>query len=253
MKIIVLPPGIGETPSALGIGVFDGLHLAHRVLLARTIAEARERDLIPAVFTFDPPPPLYFHQPGYRLISTLEEKISALEQLKIHTVFLQRFHQTFAAFTPRQFFHWLVEKTQAQMLLVGQNFSFGGNRLGNADLLKELAESQGVEVRILPLLRDKLGSSISSTLIRNLLEEGKIEEANHLLCQPFSARFQFVKDGFFSLTDSEKILPPSGRYRGCVEGKESIIFQVEHERILQCQSLQPYQNGPVRIVFQAHL
>jgi riboflavin kinase/FMN adenylyltransferase len=244
---------MGEMPCALGIGVFDGLHLAHRILLAQTIALARERDLIPAVFTFDPPPPLYFHQPGYRLISTLEEKISVLEQLKIQTLFLQRFHQKFAAFTPRQFFNWLIEKTQAQVLLVGQNFGFGGNRLGNANLLKEFGESQGVEVNILPLLKNQLGLSISSTLIRSLLEKGKIEEANHLLCQPFSARFQFTNHGDFILIDSEKILPPTGWYQGFVEEKDPIVFQLERDRILWSESLQPYENGLVRIVFLSHL
>jgi riboflavin kinase/FMN adenylyltransferase len=253
MKIIVLPPGKGEMPSALGIGVFDGLHLAHRMLLAQTVAFARERNLNPAVLTFDPPPPLYFHQPGYRLISTLEEKISTLEQLKIQTLYLQRFNQSFAAFTPKQFFNWLIEKTQAQVLLVGQNFGFGGNRLGNADLLKELGESQGVEVHILPLVKNRLGLSISSTLIRSLLEKGEIEEANHLLCQPFSAHFQFTNDGHFSLIDSEKILPPTGWYQGLVEGKDSIVFRLERDQILWSQNLQPDENGLLRIVFLSHL
>ncbi len=240
-------------PSALGIGVFDGLHLAHRILLAQTIAVARERNLNPAVYTFDPPPPLYFHQPGYRLISTLEEKISALEQLKIHTLFLQRFHQTFAAFTPRQFFDSLIEKTQAQALLVGQNFAFGGNRLGNAELLRDFGEAQGIEVNILPVLKNRQGFSISSTLIRSLLEKGKIEEANHLLCQPFSARFQFMDHGYFSPIDSEKILPPPGRYQGYVEGEDPIVFQMERDCIPWSQSLQPYETDPVRIVFIARL
>jgi riboflavin kinase/FMN adenylyltransferase len=253
LKIIVLPPGIGETPSVLGIGVFDGLHLAHRILLAQTIALARERDLNPAVFTFDPPPPLYFHQPGYRLIFTLEEKISTIEHLKIQTLFLQRFHQAFAAFTPRQFFNWLIEKTQAQVLLVGQNFGFGGNRLGDADLLKKFGESQGVEVNILPLLKSQSGLSISSTLIRSLLENGKIEEANHLLCQPFSARFQLTTHGYFGSVDSEKILPPTGWYQGLVDGQDSIIFKLERDRILLSQNLQPYENDLVRISFLSHL
>jgi riboflavin kinase/FMN adenylyltransferase len=244
---------MGEIPSALGIGVFDGLHLAHRILLAKTIALAHERDLNPAVFTFDPPPPLYFHQPGYRLISTLEEKISALEQLKIETVFLQRFHQAFAALTPRQFFNWLIEKTQAKVLLVGQNFGFGGNRLGNASLLKQFGESQGIEVNILPLVKNQLGQSISSTLIRSLIEEGRIEEANHLLCQPFATRFLFTDREHFRLMDPEKILPPAGRYQGLVEAKDPIVFELERDRVFWCQSLQPYETGPIRITFLSRL
>jgi riboflavin kinase/FMN adenylyltransferase len=253
VKIIVLPPGRGEIPCALGIGVFDGLHLAHRILLAQTIAVARERNLISAIYTFDPPPPLYFHQPGYRLISTLEEKISALEALRIDTLFLQRFHQPFAALTPKQFFDSLIDRTQAQALLVGQNFAFGGNRLGNAELLREFGEAQGIEVNILPVLKNRSGFSISSTLIRSLLEKGKIEEANHLLCQPFSARFQRMDQGYFSPLDAEKILPPPGRYRGYAEGEGPIVFQMEREGIPWSQNLQPFETGSVRIVFLAHL
>lgn len=214
MKEILLSEGLPPLQTVVGIGVFDGLHLAHRRLLSQVTELAKEKGLKSGVLTFHPPPPTFFHRKDYRLITTLEEKISLLYKLKLDFVFVLDFTEGVRSLTPREFVEKiLIGKVNAKAVVVGENFSFGRNREGNVKLLETLGIEFGFQVVKIPLLRLDSGEVVSSSLIRRLLQEGKIKEANKLLCAPFSLKFKKGNPpDLFFLKEEGKVVPPSALY-----------------------------------------
>lgn len=214
MSLLFLPDDQSQKETAIGIGVFDGLHLAHRRLLSQVTALARESGLEAGVVTFDPPPPLFFQRKDYLLITTLEEKIQLFLKLKLDTVFVLRFDKGISLLSPRKFVEdILIKRVKAKIVVVGQNFSFGRNREGDVLSLELFGKEYGFQVVKIPLVRLSSGEIVSSSLIRKLIQEGKVTEANRFLCTPLTLRFlkQGSSDLYF-LKEEGKIQPPSGRY-----------------------------------------
>lgn len=205
---------IPPVKTVVGIGVFDGIHLAHRRLLSQVTVLAKEMNLTPGVLTFDPPPPIFFNRKNYLLITTLEEKVGLFYKLKLDFVFVLNFTEEVRSLSPIEFAEQvLVHKLKAKVVVVGENFTFGRNREGDVNLLQNLGSKLGFQVFAIPLLRLSTGEVVSSSLVRKLLQEGKIREANKLLCSPFSLKFR--RGNFpntFILKEEGKVIPPFGPY-----------------------------------------
>lgn len=178
-----------DGPTAVTIGVFDGVHLGHRRVMRRIVASAREADLHPVALTFDPHP-LEFVAPDRApsLLSTVDDRAELLGECGVEVVGVLPFLQI-RDMVPRVFAEEvLARRLQARRVAVGANFRFGRDRTGDVGALARLGEEHGFSVEVVDLYGERDGEVISSTRIRTLLEAGEVRHAAALLGRWFSVR-----------------------------------------------------------------
>ena len=167
--------------SCVALGYFDGVHLGHRLVLARAVQEARARGCAAAVFTFAPPAN---GSVKGKAILTPAEKLRRMASLGIEAVLCPPF-EAFCALSPEEFVETvLIECLGAKAVFCGENFTFGRGRAGNADTLRSLCAARGIAVETLPLMECG-GAPVSSSRIRALLAGGGIPAANALLGEAY--------------------------------------------------------------------
>ena len=180
-------PGRADTPVALTIGNFDGVHLGHEAMVRRLREAARQRRLPAAVMTFEPHPREFF-SPGDApaRLSPLREKLERLEALGVERVYVCRFDAGFASQPPETFVQdMLARRLSVSWLLTGDDFRFGARRAGDVRLLGALAPALGMEVESMhSVLVD--GLRASSTAVREALAEGALARATRLLGRPYA-------------------------------------------------------------------
>ena len=173
-----------DSPSVLSIGNFDGVHLAHREICRFINREADRREGRSVILTFEPHP-LSVVAPERRppLMTTLDEKLSRLEDQNVGAVVVQEFTPSLAQTEAREFVRRIIgEGLKASLVAIGFNFRFGKGRAGNVDLLQDEGANAGFETHVLePYMFE--GRRVSSTEIRKLLLGGAVEEAARLLGQ----------------------------------------------------------------------
>ncbi|WP_183677647.1 riboflavin biosynthesis protein RibF [Oceanithermus desulfurans] len=174
-EVADLPPG----PKVVAVGSFDGVHLGHQSLLARARALAAQERLPLLVYTFDPPTKVFMR--GVGMLSTLSEKLDLLREQGVDLALAVPFDEDFAGRDKAAFLDDLV-RLEARRLVVGEDFAFGRGRSGGPADLETVAPTLTV-----PLL-DLGGAPVKSTRIRELLEQGDVEAARHLLGRPYGAR-----------------------------------------------------------------
>lgn len=166
-----------ETATALTLGVFDGVHLGHRQLLAR----AFKNDGRPAVITFDPHP-VEVLAPGTspRLITNIGERLGLLEELGAELVAVLNLAEV-RNFRPQQFVAEILEgKLNVSTLTIGDDFQFGKDRAGDVGFLAEAGERGGFNVDVVGMVAEG-GQTVSSSRIRTLIEVGSVSDASALL------------------------------------------------------------------------
>ena len=182
-----LKPAPTQAPCALTIGNFDGVHRGHQTLLQQLVEGARARHLSPCVLTFEPHPREFFspHDAPPR-IQNLRDKLMALRQCAIDTIAIEEFNQAFSKLSPSEFVqNILIEKLNTKWILIGDDFCYGAKRAGNFDSLVVAGKQFGFEVsRISSVLETT--ERISSSLLRQALEQGDMKRAQQLLGRPFS-------------------------------------------------------------------
>ncbi len=166
----------------IGLGNFDGVHLAHRKLISDLVSRARETGGTPAVFTFTPHPMAVLNPesaPPMILSPGMKRKIIA--GLGVEVLILVPFTLEFARMSPEDFVKIvLCRHLGIQSVYVGYNYTFGHKGLGTPELLEKMGRNLGFEVVVIgPITVD--GTPVSSTLIRNLMSEGNILEAKKFL------------------------------------------------------------------------
>ena len=181
MKII-RNSNLEQLPCVVTIGNFDGVHLGHQALLTEVKKRAHDLKLESAVITFEPNPKDYFSQnkPQTR-ISSLREKIELFNEIKIDRVHIIKFNQEFSKVTANEFISVLIKKLKVKEIVVGEDFCFGRGRKGSIKQLSASSMKLNIKNKI---LMD--GKRISSTLIRNLLANDKLDEANKYIGRPYS-------------------------------------------------------------------
>lgn len=175
---------------AVTVGSFDGVHLGHQALLARLVAEARTAGGESIVLTFDPHPRITLGRTdGFHQLTTLDEKLTLLEQLGIDNVIVIPFDRSFSTLTGREFIErYLKGRIGAQTLVVGYNHRFGHDRY-------DCHAASDCGLRIVEVdEREVEGSHVSSTVIRRLLEAGDTAEAERLLGHPIRVAPRPVSD-----------------------------------------------------------
>ncbi|WJZ02950.1 bifunctional riboflavin kinase/FAD synthetase [Corynebacterium freiburgense] len=184
--------GLEEVPADLGrsvvtIGVFDGVHRGHRTLItqARAMADALGAPCV--VMTFDPHP-LAVLCPDRMppMLGNLADRADLAEDLGVDHMLAIRFTPELASQSPEEFFTGVLQnQLHAAAVVVGDNFTFGHRASGNTETLRELGKRYGVAVEVLPLVAED-GTTLSSTVIRGLLNDGDIRRANWALGRNYS-------------------------------------------------------------------
>ncbi len=209
------PKPFERKASAVTIGTYDGVHLGHRAIISTLVSDAKARGLRSVVITFEPHPRLVLGKTNGApifLLSTLEEKLSALESLGVDCVIVIHFTKEFSE-TPAETFveEVLVEKIGLAEIVIGYDHMFGKNRGGSFETLARLSEKHHFTVRQIP--EQKVNEHhLSSTAIRRFLESGEIEHANKLLGAPYQLSALVIEGDKRGRTidfPTANLLPPS--------------------------------------------
>ena len=164
------------------IGNFDGMHLGHQKLFKLAQSYKKKYNLKIGVINFDPMPKMFFNQSlkNFRL-SNISQKINLLKKLKVDFIITKKFDKVFSKIKSINFVKQILfQKLNAKFIFVSNNFRFGNKREGDVNLLinHELDYDYKV-IKPKPLITSN--KIMSSTLIRNLLENGYLDKANKLL------------------------------------------------------------------------
>ena len=167
------------------IGIFDGVHRGHQYLIKEMLKAARRLKAQPIIITFFPHP-AHVLRPDLKLgyLTSLSDRFRLLKDLGVSTCVVVRFESSFAQIHPEKFIKdILVKKLGVKAIFVGENFRFGKDRCGNVALFQKLASPCGYEMHAVPALKEG-GAVISSTRVRELVGEGKLNQAARLLGRP---------------------------------------------------------------------
>ena len=166
----------------LALGNFDGLHRGHTKIIERIRRAAAERGATSLVLTFDPHPPRIVRpDKAPPLLMTLDQKLELLEKAGIQGVAIVRFTHELSQWEPETFVRAvLVDWLRVGEVWVGADFLFGRNRSGNFSLLRALGSHSGFRAEKIDAVRYK-DFVVSSTRIRRLVSEGRVDEAGALL------------------------------------------------------------------------
>lgn len=206
----------------LALGNFDGLHRGHIKIIERVRRVALERGLTPVVMTFDPHPPRIVRpDKAPPLLMTKAQKIEALERAGIHRVAVVRFTHEMSRWDPEQFVRAvLVEWLHVAEVWVGANFLFGRDRSGTFGLLRSLGARYGFRAEKIDPVRYK-DFVVSSTRVRRLVGEGRVDEAGALLGHhyaidgtvvPGDRRGRQIGFATANLCTENELVPPRGVY-----------------------------------------
>jgi riboflavin kinase/FMN adenylyltransferase len=209
---------------AIAIGNFDGVHLGHAAIARRLIERALAVSGPSVVFTFDPhpvrilrpdaaPPPLTW----------TDRKAELLGELGVDAMIAYPTDEDLLQLTPDKFFDRIIRhRLAAKSLVEGPNFNFGRGRSGTIDVLRRLAKGAGIALDVVePVVVD--GEYVSSSRVRKLIAEGRIDEAGRMLTRPYRLRGMVrhgaargVRLGFptANLDAVDTLLPGAGVYAG---------------------------------------
>ena len=168
--------------SILLIGNFDGLHIGHQKLLNFAKKYKKKYKIKIGVLTFDPIPKMFFNKKLKNFkISNLNQKINSFEKFKIDFVIIKKFDKKFSKINYIKFIdNILSKKLRPKYIFVSNNFRFGNKREGNVNKLKFFEKKYNFKI-INPKPLKKKTKIISSTLIRKLISNGKINIVNRYL------------------------------------------------------------------------
>src|SRR6185369_3653156 len=166
----------------LALGNFDGLHRGHLKIIERVRRGAAEHGGVPMAMTFDPHPPRVVRpDKAPPLLMTTPQRLEALEQSGMRAVAVVRFTHEMSLWDPEMFVRTvLVDWLRVSELWVGANFLFGHDRVGNFSVLRSLGQRYGFRADKIDPVRYK-EFVVSSTRVRRLVAEGRMDEAGALL------------------------------------------------------------------------
>lgn len=183
-----------ETPTVLTFGVFDGLHLAHQLIMSRVVERARALGVPATVVTFDPHPRAVLHpQTAPPLLQTFEQKMEGIERLGIDQTVVLNFTNELSQVSAEDFLlRFIFGSLDAREVYLGQGFAFGHNREGRFELLSRVAERLGRVAEDVPEVLVR-GHRVSSTMIRRLLGAGRVNLARRMLGRPYGIESRVIE------------------------------------------------------------
>lgn len=215
-----------EKPSIVTIGVFDGVHRGHQALIANLVEEAHSAGKLAVVLTFFPHPDVIIGDVETRYyLTSPEQRAYLLGDMGVDVVVTHPFDENVREIRAETFIDNLLHALNMTCLRVGTDFALGYQREGNVTYLSELGEQKGYEVRPIELVTvNGDEDSISSSLIRSLLQAGDVKKANKLLGRPYVVEGKVIQGdqrgrtiGFPTANMDiwqQQILPAQGVYAG---------------------------------------
>lgn len=183
-----------NTPTVMTFGVFDGLHLAHQLIMQRVVERARALDLRATVVTFDPHPRAVLHpQTAPPLLQTFEQKMEGMERLGIDQTIVLNFTPELSMVSAEDFLvKYIFGRLDAREVYLGHGFAFGHNREGRFELLSRIAERLGRVAEEVPevLIHQH---RVSSTMIRRLLGAGRVNLARRMLGRAYGIESNVIE------------------------------------------------------------
>ena len=218
------------------IGTFDGVHLGHQKILKKLNVEAENNRLESSVLTFFPHPRTVLNpDSSLKLINTIEERISLFEKSKIDNLIVHPFTKEFSELDSEDYVkNILVDQLKAKIVLIGYDHKFGKNRTADINNLKEYGIKYNFEV--IEIKAEEINDiAISSTKIRNSIEEGDIQLTNSYLGYEFSFFGKVVRGNSIGKTlgfptanikigTDLKLIPKNGVYLISTIINQKIIF-----------------------------
>ncbi|NMW84606.1 bifunctional riboflavin kinase/FAD synthetase [Peptoniphilus sp. AGMB00490] len=185
MKIIEIDLNyIADEESVIALGNFDGVHKGHIALINKAIENAKKLNIKSSILLFNEHTDNLVKLGKKEIITNNNTKLKILENLGIDLIYLINFTREFMSYSPIKFLdYFLAKNLKIKGVVVGYDYTYGYKKSGNVELLnknKNLFESIEVIDQI-----SYNGEKISSSLIRKLIEGGKIKEANFLLSRPY--------------------------------------------------------------------
>ena len=218
------------------IGTFDGVHLGHQKILKKLNIEAENNGLESSVLTFFPHPRTVLNpNSSLKLINTIEERISLFKKSKIDNLIVHPFTKEFSELDSEDYVkNILVDQLKAKIVLIGYDHKFGKNRTADINNLKEYGKKYNFEV--IEIKAEEINDiAISSTKIRNSIEEGNIQLSNSYLGYEFSFFGKVIKGNSIGKTlgfptanikigTELKLIPKNGVYWISTIINQKIIF-----------------------------
>lgn len=211
------------------LGTFDGVHKGHKTILEKLTKSSKNSGHDSVVLTFFPHPRMVLQQnTGIELLNTMKEKAFLLDECGINNLIVHPFDKAFSRLTAEDFVKTvLVEKLNISKIIIGYDHRFGRNRTATIDDLIYFGEQYGFEVEQISALEVN-EVSVSSTKIRNALNEGDITTANEFLGYNYFITGKVVKGeqrgrtiGFptanIAIAEDYKLIPANGVYIASAE------------------------------------
>lgn len=245
------------TPCAVGIGVFDGVHLGHQALLKTVVRLSRAEGLRAVAYTFDPHPArLFAPQRAPQLIEPVACRLERLEALGIDCAVVEPFDRAFARHSAEGFVTDILKTAlAARHVVIGAGFAFGHKQRGDVDFLNAHSAAAGFVVHPLTHVESQ-GTTVSSTEVRRFVRAGEVALAETFLGRPFMLVGRVVQGaqrgrtlGFptANLAASNELSPHCGVYAAWAEGSFSRAACV-----VNIGTNPTFEQGPA-IKIEAHL
>jgi riboflavin kinase/FMN adenylyltransferase len=209
---------------AITIGTFDGVHQGHKAILQEVVRVAKEQGGASVLATFEPHPrKLLFPEQPLGILTPLQQKIALLTEAGIEHIVVVPFTKTFSELSAADYItQFLVGQLHAKSIIIGYDHHFGHDRAGNIALLQQYAATYGYRVDEIPA-QLIAAAAVSSTKIRNSLQEGNVTEAAHMLGRHYSITGTVVHGAQLGRTigfptaniqpaDPDQLIPAHGVY-----------------------------------------
>lgn len=235
MQVYSSAQSIHLSASACALGMFDGVHVGHVMVLENALKQAHLKQIPSVVVSFANHPQFLISKTPTKLLSSLDERLKTFEKMGFDYAVVLEFNEWLKNLSADDFIHQiLIDALGVKSVTVGYDHRFGKNRAGDGTLLKQAGAQAGFDVQIIDPVRTELslpeggGQIVSSTLIRKLLAYGKVELANQLLGYPYAITGQ-VEPGLqrgrqlgfptanLHVEDHSRLIPGNGTYAGIAE------------------------------------
>lgn len=218
----------------LALGMFDGVHIAHKAIMRKTVQLAQELNASPTVFTFcNHPSEIVSPENVPYLLTTNTERAILSAECGIKQMILTWFDDVFAELSPEEFAEKYIFGLNVSAVVCGYDYRFGRNASGDTQILGELLKKRNIKLEVIDRMMID-GITVGSTYVRRLIDEGNVREASRFLGNDYLIGGQVVHGfergrtlGFPTaniIPDKKKTLPPKGVWatRTTVDGVKYI-------------------------------
>ena len=223
-----------QKATVVTIGNFDGIHIGHEDIINKTVKIAKEKKLKSVLFSFSNHPVNFFRKDKLKNLMTLKDKCAYIKRLGIDVFINVPFNENIIKLSPKDYVNYiLINKLNAKEIIVGHDFKFGTNRCGDANMLSQFGKDNNFNVTVINPIKI-VNTRVSSTLIRNLLQDGNVADVKKYLGRNYSVTGKVIhgkkigrKLGFPTINmkiDEDILIPKVGVYQSIVKIKDKFYI-----------------------------